>query len=133
IRRRPQWQELPVIALTAQSRVEDAEASLVAGMSGHLTKPIIEEDLYDTIAGLLMAADNKPAPEAASVAEGGVECLPQTPTERLLAKFNGAEARLRRMGESFLRDFRTMPEDWDVVLAEGQAGEIADFVHRVKG
>lgn len=129
IRLRPQWQDLPVIALTAQSRVEDAEASRLAGMSGHLTKPIVEEDLYDTIAGLLppirAATTVRPSPKPA---EAGELVL-----ARLLRKFNGSEARLRRMTESFLRDFHGMATEWDAVLAEGQAGDIADFVHRVKG
>lgn len=53
IRKRPAWTKLPVIALTAQARVEDQNASLAAGMTGHLTKPIDENALYAALLGVL--------------------------------------------------------------------------------
>ncbi len=46
----------PVIALTAQARLEDFAASRKAGMAAHLTKPIDETLLYRTLAEILTRA-----------------------------------------------------------------------------
>ncbi|MDN3711119.1 response regulator [Paracoccus cavernae] len=66
--------DLPVIALTAQARVEDREATLLVGMAAHLTKPIDESLLYSTLASVLdgqmtpmQLAAPEPEPEIATL------------------------------------------------------------------
>lgn len=116
IRAEPDWADLPVIALTAQARVEDERASLAAGMSAHLTKPIDEAALYRVLAGLLAG----PAPAAAApAAPGGL--------------FAGSAPRFRRFATSFLQDFATMVEEYDQALADGDLTALADQVHRMRG
>lgn len=41
---------IPIIAMTANAFVEDMQASLDAGMNGHLSKPIVMEEVVKTIA-----------------------------------------------------------------------------------
>ncbi len=43
---------VPILALTANARREDCEASLAAGMNGYLSKPFDRSDLEDAIASL---------------------------------------------------------------------------------
>ena len=47
---RPDGKEIPIIAMTANAFVEDVQASLDAGMNGHLSKPIVMDEVIKTIA-----------------------------------------------------------------------------------
>ncbi len=50
----------PVVAFTAQARVEDFAASRDAGMTAHITKPIDETRLYQTLSEVLTRAGTEP-------------------------------------------------------------------------
>ena len=41
---------IPIIAMTANAFAEDVQASLDAGMNGHLSKPIVVDEVIKTIA-----------------------------------------------------------------------------------
>ena len=41
---------IPIIAMTANAFAEDVQASLDAGMNGHLSKPIVMDEVVKTIA-----------------------------------------------------------------------------------
>ena len=47
---RPDGRTIPIIAMTANAFAEDVQASLDAGMSGHLAKPIQMDEVVKTIA-----------------------------------------------------------------------------------
>ena len=47
---RPDGQTIPIIAMTANAFAEDIQASLDAGMNAHLSKPIVMEEVFRTIA-----------------------------------------------------------------------------------
>ena len=47
---RPDAQTIPIIAMTANAFAEDVQASLDAGMNGHLAKPIVMDEVTKTIA-----------------------------------------------------------------------------------
>ena len=47
---RPDARRIPVIAMTANAFAEDVQASLDAGMNGHLSKPIVMEEVVKAIA-----------------------------------------------------------------------------------
>lgn len=50
IKRKSDWSNVPIIALTAHNTPEDKEKCLGIGMSDYLTKPIKPEKLYESIA-----------------------------------------------------------------------------------
>lgn len=50
---RPDGQTIPIIAMTANAFTEDIQASLDAGMNAHIAKPIVMDDVIQTIAGHL--------------------------------------------------------------------------------
>ena len=58
--------ELPIIAVTAYARPEDREKSRLAGMVGHLVKPINVEDLLDIVSTQRSAQPGAPATAAAT-------------------------------------------------------------------
>ena len=47
---RPDAAQTPIIAMTANAFAEDVQASLDAGMNGHLSKPIVMDEVIKTIA-----------------------------------------------------------------------------------
>ena len=46
---RPDGRTIPIIAMTANAFAEDVQASLNAGMNGHLSKPIVMDEVIKTI------------------------------------------------------------------------------------
>ena len=49
LQNRPDAAAIPIIAMTANAFAEDVQASLDAGMNGHLSKPIVMEEVVSTI------------------------------------------------------------------------------------
>ena len=47
---RPDGRTIPIIAMTANAFAEDVQRSLAAGMNGHLSKPIVMDEVVRTIA-----------------------------------------------------------------------------------
>ena len=96
LRSRPEWKDLPVIAMTASALAEDRERALASGMNAHITKPINVESMLRTMAewiagpGLPAAAD---APTAIDRAAGLAYCIGNAELyERLLDGFRASEA-----------------------------------------
>jgi CheY-like chemotaxis protein len=50
LRRNPNWQRLPVIAMTASALADDRDRALASGMNAHITKPINVEAMLRTMA-----------------------------------------------------------------------------------
>ena len=47
---RPDGATIPIIAMTANAFIEDVQTSLDIGMNGHLSKPIVIDEVLKTIA-----------------------------------------------------------------------------------
>jgi CheY-like chemotaxis protein len=60
LRQEKSLQDLPVIAMTANAMIGDREAALAAGMNDHITKPIVIDEMFATLARWLPAA-SRPA------------------------------------------------------------------------
>ena len=50
LQNRPDGEVIPIIAMTANAFAEDVQASMEAGMNGHLSKPIVMDEVIKTIA-----------------------------------------------------------------------------------
>jgi signal transduction histidine kinase/DNA-binding response OmpR family regulator len=61
MREHPQWQTLPVLAMTAHAMVEERERCLALGMRGHIAKPIDPAGLIETLRSYVPAAQRHPA------------------------------------------------------------------------
>lgn len=49
IRQQQKFRQLPILAMTAHARISDRDASLAAGMNGHLSKPVSQDTLYQAL------------------------------------------------------------------------------------
>ena len=67
LRANPLFKDLPVIALTANSLVEEQEKCAAAGMNAHVSKPVRMETLYAKILDCLPGWKASPAPVAAEI------------------------------------------------------------------
>jgi CheY-like chemotaxis protein len=66
LRRNPRWENLPVIAMTANALAGDRDKVLAAGMNDHIAKPIDVELMFAILARWIAppAAPPRPAPSA---------------------------------------------------------------------
>jgi signal transduction histidine kinase/CheY-like chemotaxis protein/ligand-binding sensor domain-containing protein len=111
VRRRPELQDLPVIAMTANAMAGDRQKVLEAGMNDHVAKPIRVDDLFATLARWVHPALAGPEPQ---------ERLPALDMRAGVAALMGDEALYRRLlalfrarETEFVARFRTACEQGD--------------------
>jgi len=66
IRALPGWQDVPIIAMTANAFDEDRRTATLAGLSDHVAKPVDPEQLYATLLKWLPATEEKIIPDRAT-------------------------------------------------------------------
>ena len=66
IRTDPSFNDVPILALTAHALNEDRQRSLDAGMNGHLTKPVIADDLIAALNTWIAGVEPRKEPDVAS-------------------------------------------------------------------
>ncbi len=119
LRQRPEWRELPVIAMTANAMVGDRDKALAAGMNDHVAKPIKMEELFGTLARWVRPRTATPEAAADAMPEvSGLPALQGVDVRAGLAGLMGDEALYRRL----LRMFRDRQIDF---LARFQAARAA--------
>jgi len=142
IRLNPDWQQLPIIALTAQARREDHGATLSAGMNAHLTKPIDEQALYQTLAkifseGVEPLTGNPSALEqfsSTSLTEDSFTTdRPLLDLDGALERVGGQAPRLDRLLFNFWNDFSDIPDLLQAASTAGDTEALAFQAHRLKG
>jgi two-component system sensor histidine kinase/response regulator len=142
IRGYDRWSKLPIIALTAQARIEDRNASLAAGMAAHLTKPIDEAVLYKTLIEVLrgtltseLGHEDVKAVQLISVTNQDTISIPSKGPDILaaLGRLGGNQDRLLRLLHGFLHDYEGASEQMSVHLEESDTAKIVALAHMVKG
>ena len=128
IRLQPQWQQLPVLALTAQARVEDRQAILASGMNGHLTKPLDGQTLYTALCQALDVSavpGERPRP--------GLAPVTPAPALELPRHFAADPARAQRLLQAFVRDFADAPAQMQSLHAAQDWKALGMLAHTLKG
>jgi CheY-like chemotaxis protein len=121
-------QHTPIVAVTADALVGDAEKSLAAGMDDHLAKPITLERLA-AVVGRWIAGSG-----AAESSADAREVLDAS----VLAALQGAEQRsqaglLARLITLYLRDTPAQLVALREAVAQGDAGRVEELAHGLKG
>ena len=142
IRKRPALRDLPVIALTAQARLEDQAIIEEAGMNDHLTKPIDEALLYQTLSKW-MPRMSSAAPVTKVVHQYAPALAPQPVTQyaglqyidltQMRQRFKGNAERINRVLQGFTRDFEQAPTQLEQQLEQSQWQNLSMLAHTLKG
>ena len=136
LRQYPGLQDLPVIALTAQARVEDHAAIKAAGMNAHLTKPIDDRQLYDTLRHWIT---HQPHSMRALTAPSSGYTSPAQPTipainyAQMQQRFHGNTERIARVIAGFYRDFAQAPTQLQQHTQQHDWAALAMLAHTLKG
>jgi PAS domain S-box-containing protein len=129
IRNDDRFHGLPIIAMTANASEDDRKASLAAGMTAHLAKPI---DLPQVVATLgrcvRWAADPLPASRPQDHRDVDIE-----PIESIMARFGGNHALLGKLSRQFSTDINAFLLALQQAVACDDQGEAKRVLHTIKG
>jgi CheY-like chemotaxis protein len=134
IRQQPRWQDLPIVAMTANAMSNDRASVLAAGMNDHIAKPIDVRQMFITLAQWITPARAAPAP-APPAAPGGAH-LPALPGINLQAGLDvmGGDAVLyRRMLRKFLCDQAGFGAAFTARHGAGDAAGARLLAHTLRG
>lgn len=137
IRRHPRWDNLPVIAMTANAMRSDYERAMAVGMNDYLTKPIAPVELYSMLAKWLPDLASRGLAPAVVESVLDAEPLPNAVTgldiEAGLRYLGGKQQRYLKL----LAKFKPRAEELRLsCLSDYQRGELQGAVraaHTLKG
>ncbi|RUO26121.1 hybrid sensor histidine kinase/response regulator [Aliidiomarina minuta] len=140
IRQLYSYQQLPIVAMTANAMSGDAEKSLAAGMQGHIPKPIDEDALLGQIIKWAVPgpyeADSEPATDFVTEPSTTAYKYPQVKG----IEFASALARLNHNSELYTRLISQLVESYSQsamkvseFITRGQHDEARRYFHSLKG
>ena len=145
IRLLPQFQSLPIIAMTANVMDSDRDQCTAAGMNDHLSKPIDPDALFATLLRWIKIGAGADVPAAREIAATPKQSAsePKAAPEIATLEIPGVDTRtaLRRTGgnskryEMLLRKFAESANVKDIrtALGTGDAAGAALLAHSLKG
>ncbi|QXZ09413.1 response regulator [Comamonas sp. Y33R10-2] len=136
IRQQPALRGLPVIALTAQARTEDRDAIEKSGMNAHLSKPIDDKLLYETLCQWMAphasATHHAASPLPASQAQSP-QTSPAFDLSQMQQRFRGNSNLISRVLNGFVRDFAAAPAKLQEYLSQSRWQDLGMLAHTLKG
>ncbi len=136
IRKRRRWKDLPIIALTAQAQVGDKAASLEAGMTAHLTKPIDDDLLYATLISVLQdKKDSSNSFSTVNLLDPDAELPDLTPEVDLqvaMSYLGKNKTRVAKIIKNFVKDFEHCVRDVNRAFEIGDTEFVGRIAHTVK-
>ncbi|TWI66660.1 signal transduction histidine kinase [Desulfobotulus alkaliphilus] len=135
IRSLPKWRNIPIIALTADAGMEEESLSRMAGMDGHLTKPLNAQALFSMLAGY-QKNSGKNAPMPATHRRPSGQPHPDgTPLDShgVIHRFLGNRQLYEKVLEEFARNQSETPEKIKNSLGRGDKENARLLAHTLKG
>nr|CRH06457.1 putative Histidine kinase. Containing Cache-1, HisKA, HATPase_c, Response_reg and Hpt domains [Candidatus Magnetococcus massalia] len=148
IRRQSHLDEIPIIAMTAHAMAGDREKSLAVGMNDHITKPIDQQILGETLCRWLtsnkgletdrtqqapMAAPSEPLDP--SIHETLAQVEPSSrhlDVSRGMAKMNGRMDLYHNVLQEFQQNYQQEAEQFTVLFGEQSYDEVLLKAHTLK-
>ena len=143
IRRDSGFDDLPIIAMTANAMAGDREKALEAGMSDHVAKPIDVGQLFKTLATWIKPGVRGFTPQAAPAPPEAPE--PAVPPDELpraiegidlqegLTRVGGNEQLFRKLLIKLRDDYARADREIAALLQAGNVDEAQRLAHSIKG
>lgn len=136
IKSRPEWKNIPIIALTANAMQQDEERCLAAGMDGYIPKPIDPIRLWATLVEWITPKKTRGSPATGknkkSEVPAGAE-IPGLDIETGLAHVNGNRALLERVLDKFVMSGETSAREIREAMANNDIVSAKLHLHSIKG
>ncbi|MBF0158278.1 MAG: response regulator [Magnetococcales bacterium] len=143
IRLQPQYTDLPILAMTANALSGDRERCLEAGMNDHIGKPIIRQELFDTLIQWITPQQRVVPPLITTtppVSDDPESILPNNlpglDMAAALQRLNGNQRLLRSLLLEFARDFSDADQNMTSLLQGRRQDDLQTaerLAHSVKG
>jgi signal transduction histidine kinase/DNA-binding response OmpR family regulator len=140
IRRLPVGGNLPIIAMTAAAMAQDRDASLAAGMNGHIAKPVDPQQLAAVLARWIAPRNLEDFAPAARKPVGRPQRpndlalrLPGFAVREALARLVGNEELYRRLLRQMSERFAAVAECLPGAVKAGDMEMLYEEVHSLKG
>ena len=139
IRQRPEFKDLPIIAMTANVMAGDREKCLEAGMNDHVAKPIEPDKLFKTLSQWISPRDTD-IPQPASqppVTTQTTEVLPKSlegiDIDEGLRRVGGNHKLYRKLLVEFFQDHREDVDTMRKALDQDDLETAQRIAHTIKG
>jgi len=134
IRGNSQFKDLPIIAMTAHAMTGDKEKSLAAGMNEHLSKPINQNALYQTLKTWIPEKHRQTCPTTPGQAAADLQLpvLPGIDQTEALKALNNQKLFVKMLYE-FKKNYASLPTLLQDLSTAGQWQEIQQKAHAIKG
>jgi signal transduction histidine kinase/DNA-binding response OmpR family regulator len=137
IRQDARFKNLPIIAMTAAVMAQDREACYAAGMNDHVAKPILPQELMETLSKWIKhesrAAPSHTAKKPADDTAVLPGQLPGFDLEKVLELLNGNLAMLKKLLIQFGEKFVGTADKLENLIQAKKFGEVEALVHSIKG
>lgn len=138
LRKLEAFQQLPIIALTANAISGDREKSLAAGMNDYLSKPLEPEDLFTMLHKWLPDQSQQPPMEELTQVESSGLLQLDIDTKVLdvplaLERIRGDEPLYLMLLEMFVTEYRHIDQRFTQLIQDKNLEEIKAVAHGFKG
>ncbi|GGX08423.1 PAS domain-containing hybrid sensor histidine kinase/response regulator [Undibacterium macrobrachii] len=123
--------DLPILAMTANVSQEDRLACMLAGMNGHVGKPIDMEEVVPIILDLVKREPFAPI-NRTKVKHFDEESLTE-PQEHILRRFGGNKTIYRTILDAFVPEYDRLSAELNLLIVEGSNKQLAEVLHALKG
>lgn len=134
IRRLPDGDRLPIIAMTANALASDRDRCLQAGMDDYLAKPIEPRQLFQLLLKWISAAEHAAeAPPAPPQISEELFAIPGLETEAAIRRVGGNAAVYRKLLRRFVTHHATDLEKLQSAITENDKKATIQLAHSLKG
>jgi PAS domain S-box-containing protein len=135
IREDGRFDDLPVLAMTANATMEDRDRSLQNGMNDHIAKPISPDILFQALLKWIPHGEREmpESPQAVGSEQPELPQLAGVDTEGGVARLGGNVKAYLRLLDKFADNQAHAIEDIKKAVAGGDSGEAVRLAHTLKG